>query len=74
MFSLQIDRYNDQHETIEQYENRHCINGWLAIDVNPLKYALLNYTFKWSNNFKIWLLRYVEQTLKVIAISSKIFN
>lgn len=61
----QIERYNELHDVIEQFENRHCINGWLALDVKPLKHGLLNLVCKWSHLYKQWLLRYVQQTLKV---------
>lgn len=62
---LQIDRYNEHHEAVEQLTGQQRINGWLNIDLNPLKYALLNHVCKWSHQHKRWLLKYVEHTLNV---------
>lgn len=62
---LQIENYNEVHDAIDQCENRECINGWLALDLKPLKYGLLNLACKWSHLCKQWLLRYVQGTLKV---------
>ncbi|KQS52177.1 uncharacterized protein Dere_GG12117, isoform B [Drosophila erecta] len=60
----QIENYNEVHDAIDQCENRECINGWLALDIKPLKYGLLNLACKWSHLCKRWLLRYVQGTLK----------
>ncbi|XP_067623613.1 dynein beta chain, ciliary [Eurosta solidaginis] len=62
-FKMQIDSYNEHHEVIEQLAGQQRINGWLSIDLNPLKYALLNHVCKWSHLHKRWLLNYVERTL-----------
>lgn len=61
----QIERYNELHDSIDQCESQHCINGWLALDLKPLKHGLLNLACKWSHLFKKWLLRYVQRTLQV---------
>ncbi|XP_068157565.1 LOW QUALITY PROTEIN: dynein beta chain, ciliary [Drosophila tropicalis] len=63
-FKKEIEHYNEVHDAIDQDENRHCINGWLALDLKPLKFALLNHACKWSHLCKQWLLRYVQCTLK----------
>ncbi|EDV95038.1 GH23822 [Drosophila grimshawi] len=63
-FKKEIERYNELHDEIDLYENRHCINGWLDLDVKPLKHGLLNLACKWSHLYKQWLLRYVQQTLQ----------
>ncbi|KAM7359981.1 dynein beta chain, ciliary isoform 2-T2 [Cochliomyia hominivorax] len=63
-FKREIERYNRLHDVIEQLSDFHTINGWLAIDIRPLKYTLLNMTCKWSQYFKRRLLRYVENTLE----------
>ncbi|XP_034662377.1 dynein beta chain, ciliary [Drosophila subobscura] len=63
-FKKEIEQYNEVHEAIDQMENRVCINGWLALDLKPLKYGLLNLACKWSHLCKQWLLRYVQGTLK----------
>ncbi|XP_060647178.1 dynein beta chain, ciliary [Drosophila nasuta] len=63
-FKKEIERYNELHDAIDQCESRHCIHGWLALDLRPLKHGLLNLVCKWSHLYKQWLLRYVQQTLK----------
>ncbi|EDX15768.1 GD15126 [Drosophila simulans] len=63
-FKKEIENYNEVHDAIDQCENRECINGWLALDLKPLKYGLLNLACKWSHMCKKWLLRYVQGTLK----------
>ncbi|KAH8382612.1 hypothetical protein KR009_004377 [Drosophila setifemur] len=63
-FKKEIENYNEVHDAIDQSENRECINGWLALDLKPLKYGLLNLACKWSHLCKQWLLRYVQGTLK----------
>ncbi|XP_017082814.2 dynein heavy chain 17, axonemal [Drosophila eugracilis] len=63
-FKKEIENYNEVHDAIDQCENRECINGWLALDLKPLKYGLLNLACKWSHLCKKWLLRYVQGTLK----------
>ncbi|XP_030369376.1 dynein beta chain, ciliary [Scaptodrosophila lebanonensis] len=63
-FKKEIERYNELHDTIDQHEIRHCINGWLALDLKPLKYALLNLSCKWSHLYKQMMLNYVKQTLQ----------
>nr|XP_032294976.1 dynein heavy chain 9, axonemal [Drosophila virilis] len=63
-FKKEIERYNELHDAIDQCESRHCLNGWLALDVKPLKHGLLNLTCKWSHLYKQWLLRYVQKTLQ----------
>ncbi|XP_039966059.1 dynein beta chain, ciliary [Bactrocera tryoni] len=66
-FKMQIDRYNEHHEAVEQLAGQQRINGWLSIDLNPLKYALLNHVCKWSHLHKRWLLQYVERTLNELT-------
>ncbi|XP_053970080.1 dynein beta chain, ciliary [Anastrepha ludens] len=66
-FKMQIDRYNEHHESIEQLAGQQRINGWLSIDLNPLKYALLNHVCKWAHLHKRWLLHYVERTLNELT-------
>jgi len=68
----QIENYNEVHDAIDQCENRECINGWLALDIKPLKYGLLNLACKWSHMCKKWLLRYVQGTLKVRPAPEKV--
>ncbi|ALC45571.1 CG41497 [Drosophila busckii] len=63
-FKKEIERYNELHDAIDQCESRRCINGWLALDLKPLKHGLLNLTCKWSHLHKRWLLRYVQCTLQ----------
>ncbi|KAH8326498.1 hypothetical protein KR067_009278 [Drosophila pandora] len=63
-FKKEIENYNEVHDAIDQCESRECINGWLALDLKPLKYGLLNLACKWSHLCKQWLLRYVQGTLK----------
>ncbi|XP_037943923.1 dynein beta chain, ciliary-like [Teleopsis dalmanni] len=65
-FKKEIERYNDLHEEIDQL-SCHCVDAWLAIDINPLKYALLNHACKWSHLFKQRLLVYVQQTLEELT-------
>ncbi|XP_037811861.1 dynein beta chain, ciliary, partial [Lucilia sericata] len=63
-FKREIERYNELHDDIELRNDFHNVNGWLSIDIKPLKYTLLNMTCKWSQYFKKRLLRYVETTLE----------
>ncbi|KAH8251731.1 hypothetical protein KR038_005556 [Drosophila bunnanda] len=63
----EIENYNEMHDQIDQTENRECINGWLALDLKPLKFGLLNLACKWSHLCKKWLLRYVQGTLKELT-------
>uniref|UniRef100_A0A1I8M433 Uncharacterized protein n=1 Tax=Musca domestica TaxID=7370 RepID=A0A1I8M433_MUSDO len=63
-FKREIERYIEMHDVLEQFDDFKIINGWLLIDIRPLKYSLLNMTCKWSQFYKKGLLLYVERTLE----------
>ncbi|XP_061387676.1 dynein beta chain, ciliary, partial [Musca vetustissima] len=70
-FKREIERYIEMHDVLEQFDDFKIINGWLLIDIRPLKYALLNMTCKWSQFYKKGLLLYVERTLERFNIFIK---
>ncbi|XP_073817377.1 dynein beta chain, ciliary-like [Musca autumnalis] len=67
-FKREIERYIEMHDVLEQFDDFRIINGWLLIDIRPLKYSLLNMTCKWSQFYKKGLLLYVERTLERLTI------
>lgn len=51
-FKEQIDNYEKIYNKIEIIPKEKIINGWLLVDIAPLRQAMLNISKKWSNMFK----------------------
>lgn len=63
-FKEQIDYYEDLYKKVEQIPPEHIISdGWLNLDVKPLRQAILNTICKWSNLFKQHLYNRVINSL-----------
>lgn len=63
-FKEQLDNYEQLYKTIEAIELEWIANGWLRIDVKPLRQALLNLVCKWSLLFKNHLVEHVKKAIK----------
>lgn len=64
LFKEQIDYYEDLYKTVEQIPGEnYLMDGWLKIDVKPLRQAILNTICKWSNLFKQHLYNRVINSL-----------
>lgn len=64
MFKQQIDLYETLFKQVEAIETEWIANGWLRIDVRPLRQAILNNVGKWGNLFKQHLVEHVESSIK----------
>lgn len=64
-FKEQIDYYENLYKKVEEIPlEKILMNGWLKIDVKPLRQAILNTVCKWSNLFKQHLYNKVIDSLE----------
>ncbi|XP_048221904.1 LOW QUALITY PROTEIN: dynein axonemal heavy chain 9 [Perognathus longimembris pacificus] len=62
-FKVQIDSYEKLYEEVCSLEPFKVLDGWMKIDVRPLKASLLNIIKRWSLMFKQHLVDYVTNSL-----------
>lgn len=58
-FKAQIDSYEQLYDDVCRLEPVKVFDGWMKIDVRPLKASLLNLIKKWSLTFKQHLVDHV---------------
>lgn len=58
-FKAQIDSYERLYEEVCRLEPIKVFDGWMKIDLRPLKASLLNLIKRWSLTFKQHLVDYV---------------
>ncbi|XP_018562388.1 dynein beta chain, ciliary-like [Anoplophora glabripennis] len=64
-FKEQIDYYENLYKKVEQIPpERILMDGWLRVDVKPLRQAILNIICKWGNMFKQHLYNRVIDSLE----------
>lgn len=64
-FKEQIDYYDNLYKKVEEIPpDKLLMDGWLKIDVRPLRQAILNTICKWSNLFKQHLYNRVINSLE----------
>lgn len=62
-FREEIEKYEGLYAEVERLNDREVFNGWLLADVRPLKHQLLDIITQWGNEFKLWLLNHVMDSL-----------
>lgn len=63
-FKDQIGYYENLYKKVEQIPSEHILmDGWLRVDVKPLRQAILNTICKWGNMFKQHLFNHVIDSL-----------
>lgn len=67
-YKEQIDFYEDLYKKLETIETEMILEGWLRVDVKPLRQAVLNSVCKWGNLFKQHLYNHVLDSLNELEI------
>ncbi|KAF0872636.1 DYH9 protein, partial [Crocuta crocuta] len=67
-FKAQIDSYEQLYDDVCRLEPVKVFDGWMKIDVRPLKASLLNLIKKWSLTFKQHLVDHVTNSLADLEV------
>ncbi|XP_034845512.1 dynein heavy chain 9, axonemal [Mirounga leonina] len=70
-FKAQIDSYERLYEEVCRLEPIKVFDGWMKIDLRPLKASLLNLIKRWSLTFKQHLVDYVTNSLADLEVFIK---
>ncbi|XP_022380343.1 dynein heavy chain 9, axonemal [Enhydra lutris kenyoni] len=70
-FKAQIDSYENLYEEVCRLEPIKVFDGWMKIDLRPLKATLLNVIKRWSLMFKQHLVDYVTNSLAALEVFIK---
>ncbi|XP_032695992.1 dynein heavy chain 9, axonemal [Lontra canadensis] len=70
-FKAQIDSYENLYEEVCRLEPIKVFDGWMKIDLRPLKATLLNVIKRWSLMFKQHLVDYVTNSLADLEVFIK---
>ncbi|XP_032178864.1 dynein heavy chain 9, axonemal isoform X1 [Mustela erminea] len=70
-FKAQIDSYENLYEEVCRLEPVKVFDGWMKIDLRPLKATLLNVIKRWSLMFKQHLVDFVTNSLADLEVFIK---